>query len=40
MGKIIDGSWSVVFRLLSSACLRSRPHPVSAWQVTDGFGLG
>jgi len=40
MGKIIDRSWSVVFRLLSSACLRSKPHPVSVWQVLDGVGLG
>jgi hypothetical protein len=40
MGKLIDRSWPVVFRLLSSACLRSRPHPVSVWQVTGGYALG
>ena len=40
MGKIIDGSRSVVFRLLASALLRSKPHPVSVWQVIDGCALG
>ena len=40
MGKIIDGSWSVVLRLLSSARLRSKPHPVSVWQVTGVCALG
>jgi len=34
MGKIIDGSWSIVLMLLSSACLRSRPHPAYGWKVS------
>ena len=40
MGKVIDGSWSVGFRLLSSPCLRSKPHPVSVWQVTGRYVFG